>query len=121
VKIWRLPGLFVLRALVRELTQIRQTLALQTTILSRLADQFAPITPDTDPSVVKSETGVDYSDNSDQYLIQEYAARTYTATGHMPTDDEVLSYLADEKTRDLHQRLIDKDEELARLSREGRG
>jgi hypothetical protein len=121
VKIWRLPGLFLLRALVRELGQIRQLLAIQTQILGRLADRFAPITPETDPAVVKAETGVDYTDSSDQYLIQEYAARTYTATGHLPTDDEVLSYLADEKTRDLHQRLIDKDEELARLSREGRG
>src|SRR3989304_323580 len=48
-------------------------------------------------------------------LIQPYAERTVRDTGHQPTDDEILSYLADEKTRDLHTRLIERDREAERL------
>ena len=32
--------------------------------------------------------------------MQEFAAKTYTATGHWPSDEELLIYLADEKTRE---------------------
>lgn len=121
MKIWRLPGLLILRSLVRELTQIRQILAVQTTILNRLADHFAPIAPETDPAVVREETGVSHADLTDQALIESYVVRTHEATGHWATDDEILTYLSDEKTRDLHTRLIDRDREIAQRLREGRG
>lgn len=120
MKLFKLPGLLVLRSLTKELTQIRQLLAVQTQLLSRLADQFAPIEPIRDQAVVRAESGVDFIDSTDLFLIQEFTAKHYNATGHVPTDDEVLSYLADEKTRDLHTRMIQRADELERLDREGR-
>lgn len=121
MKLWRLPGLFLLRSATRELTAIRQQLAIQNTLLSRLADRFAPIDPETDPVIVRTETGISHADYADQALIEAYVARTHETTGHWPTDDEILTYLADEKTVDLHRRLIARDEEIAQRTREGRG
>ncbi len=120
VKIFRLPGLFLLRTLAREAAGIRQQLAIQNQLLSRLADKFAPLDPQTDPQIVSADTGVSYVDAADQALIQAYAARIFRDTGHLITDDEALSYLADEKTRDLHTRLTERDREVERLAREGR-
>lgn len=121
MKIGRLPSLFLLRSLIRELRGLREQQTITNTILLRLADHLAPITPVTDPDVVRVETGLSYDDPTDQAIMQDYAAKTYQSTGHWPTDDELMIYLADEKTRDLHARLVDRDAEIARLSREGRG
>lgn len=118
---WRLlPGLFLLRRTVRELTGIREQLTAQTALLARLADQFAPAQPVTDREVVRAETGLSYIDPIDLTLVQAYVARTEADTGHTPTDDEILIYLADEKTTDLHRRLIERDEEQARIAAERR-
>lgn len=117
MKLWRVPSLLLLRTLLRELTAIRETMTRQTELLAQIADRFAPRDPQTDPEVVRAETGVDYIDPEDQALIQTFVARTVAATGHTPTDEEVLTYLADEKTRDLHQRLIDRAAEMDRLTR----
>jgi hypothetical protein len=116
----RLPSLFLLRRLSRDLAGIRDQLARQTDLLQRLADHFAPADPVTDRATVSAETGVDYVDATDQLLIQQYIARTQADTGHTPTDDEILSYLADEKTHDLHTRLIERDREIERIAAERR-
>jgi hypothetical protein len=68
-----------------------------------------------DRAEVAAETGVSYVDAADQALAQEYSLRTERDTGRPPTDDEILSYLADEKTVDLHERLLARDRELERL------
>jgi hypothetical protein len=115
-----LPGLFLLRRLVRELSGIREQLTRQTDLLARLANQIAPPAPVVDRDVVAAETGLDYVDSVDQYLIQQFRERTLAGTGHLPDDDEVLNYLADEKTVDLHQRLNARDRELERLAEERR-
>jgi hypothetical protein len=115
-----LPGLFLVRGLVREIRGIREQLTRQTDLLLRLAEQVAPAPPVVDRAVVAADTGVDYVDPTDQALILDFVARTERGTGHTPTDDEVLSYLADEKTQDLHRRLIERDQELERLAAEGR-
>jgi hypothetical protein len=113
-----IPGLFVIRRLVHELQGIREQITKQTDILTRLAAQVAPQLPPVDRAEVAAETGVSYVDTADQAIAQEYILRTERDTGRPPTDDEVMSYLADEKTVDLHERLIQRDREIDRLSQE---
>lgn len=120
MKIWRVPGLLLLRRLTRVLEGILDQQRQQTKLLARLADHFAPADPITDPEVVASHTGASYVDPADQALILGFVERTVRETGHHPDDDEILAYLADEKTQDLHKRLIDRDAELARLAEERR-
>jgi hypothetical protein len=117
-RLLRLPGLWILRSLIRELRGIREQLTRQGDLLEQLAARYAPQPPVTDRETVARETGLDYVDPIDQALIQQYRERTESATGHAPTDDEILSYLADEKTKDLHERLIARDAELDRLAME---
>lgn len=112
----RLPGWFVLRSLVKELRLLREGQTEQNRLLRRLADRFAPAAPAADPAVVSRETGVTYTDPLDQALLEEYAVRIHQATGHFPTDDELLAYISDDRTRTLHQRLAERD----RLAREDR-
>lgn len=109
----RLPGLFLLRRLVRELSGIREQLTRQTDLLSRLAAQIAPVPPVVDRQMIAEETGLSYVDSADQAILLAYVERTERDTGHTPTEDELITYLADEKTQDLHQRLIARDRELA--------
>ena len=115
MKLARLPSLFLLRSLVRELRSLREIQTQQIGLLTRLADHFAPLTPTTDPIVVREETGLAYRDDAEQALILDYVSRTVEATGHVPTDDEILIHLSDEKTIDLHRRLADRDREIAQL------
>lgn len=118
MKLFPRLGLSLIRVLARELTGIRQQLAIQTTLLSRLADHFAPIVEQHDQVTIQRETGVSYDDAADQFLLQEFAAKHYASTGHWPTDEECLDYLSDEKTKDLHQRLIDRDRVIEQRRRE---
>ena len=111
-----LPSLFLLRGAIRELRGIREQLARQTAAIERLAQHYAPADPDTDPAIVAADTGASFVDTVDSALILAYVERTKHDTGRMPTDDEILIYLADEKTRDLHERLTARDEALARLA-----
>jgi hypothetical protein len=120
MRLFRRPGAFVLRSLVRELRVIRDQLTIQNRALVRIADRIAPVLPETETATVRADTGLSFRDDADQYLLQEFAAKHYASTGHWPTDDEALSYLADEKTRDLHTRLVERDAEIARLAAEGR-
>jgi hypothetical protein len=114
------PSLFLIRRLVAELRGIREQLTAQTAMLTRLADHLAPQPLAVDRTTIAEETGLDYVDPVDQALAQQYVARTVSDTGHTPTDDEILSYLADEKTVDLHARLVARDQELDRIARERR-
>ena len=120
MKLRLLPSLFLLRKGVQALQGIREQLTLQNQYLARLADQFAPLPPVVDRELVRAETGVDYVDPIDQAVAQAYVDRTIRDTGHAPTDDEILSYLSDEKTIDLHSRLLARDREAERLAEERR-
>lgn len=115
-----LPGLFLLRRLVRELAGIREQMTLQTAILTRVAAQVAPTPPVVDRELVAADTGLSFVDPVDQAILLDYAARVERDTGHTSTDDELASYLADEKTIDLHSRLVARDRELERLAVEHR-
>jgi hypothetical protein len=118
MRLW--GSIFRARRLLRDLAGIRAALDQQNVLLARLADKFAPAYPVTDRATVAAETGVDYVDLADQAIIQDYVDRTSRDTGRAPSDDEILIYLADEKTRDLHTRLVERDEDLARLAQERR-
>jgi hypothetical protein len=110
----RLAAGLLLRKLTHELHAIADTLARQNDLLTRLADHFAPVAL-LDRDAVRAETGVTHLDVTDQLLALDYSDRIKRDTGHTPDDEEILIYLADEKTTDLHKRLIERDEELARL------
>jgi hypothetical protein len=111
----RLATALVVRRLARDLTDIAQALRQQNVLLARLADRLAPVDPPTERVEVREGTGVSHLDANEAYLAQRYIERTRADTGHTPDDDEVLIYLADEKTVDLHQRLAAREADLERL------
>jgi hypothetical protein len=111
----RLASAFLLRRLSRDLGDIAASLRLQTALLTRLTDRIAPLDPPTARRDVREDTGVSTFDPIEAALAQDYIDRTYRDTGHVPDDEEVLIYLADEKTADLHQRLVAREADLARL------
>lgn len=115
MKLRWLPSLLLLRRFVRELGGIREALHRQNELLERLATHFVPDLPLPTREEL-ADTGVSYVDPVDQLLIQQYVARCENDTGRTPTDDEIITYLADEKTIDLHKRMIDRDREIERLS-----
>lgn len=111
----RLAAALLLRRLSRDLTRMSDALDAQNVLLARIADRIAPVDPVTDRAEVRADTGVDHFNPIEAVMAQDYINRTYASTGHIPDDEEVLIYLADEKTTDLHQRLIARESELARL------
>jgi hypothetical protein len=111
----RLAAALLFRRLARDLGAIAAALQDQNRLLTRLADRLAPADPPTERVEVRAETGVSHLDVNDAYLAQRFIERTQRDTGHIPDDDEVLIYLADEKTHDLHQRLAARDQDLERL------
>jgi hypothetical protein len=112
----RLAAGLLLRRVVRDLTRIADALSAQNVLLARLADRFAPVDPPTIRAEVKADTGVSHLDVDEAFLAQQYIDRTLRDTGHLPDEEEILIYLADEKTLDLHTRLIAREGELARLA-----
>jgi hypothetical protein len=85
------------------LGSVDDRLAEQNSYLKRLADHFAP---EPDPAPVNSrEQGVDFLNPVEAAVVQDYVAKTMTDTGREPSEDEILRYLADEKTVDLQSRL----------------
>lgn len=120
MKLRLLPGIFIIRRLVRELSGIREQLTRQTDLLARLADHVAPQLPTVDRETVAAETGLSFMDPVDMSLALSFSERLERDTGHPPTDEELVAYLADEKTVDLHARLIARDRELERAAQERR-
>jgi hypothetical protein len=112
----RLAGLLYLRRVARSLDAITASLDRQGDLLLRLVDHLAPPPPPADRAAVREDTGVSFLDPQEAYLAATYIARTQNDTGHIPTDEEVMIYLADEKTRDLAARLTARDVELTRLA-----
>lgn len=114
----RFAAALLLRRISADLARIALALDAQTQLLGRLADRFAPAVLTQSPSdraTVTADTGVTHLDPVDAGLALDFIARTQTATGHIPDDEEILIYLADEKTHDLATRLSQRDDELTRL------
>jgi hypothetical protein len=123
---WRrlLRGGFLLRSLVKELSGIRLQLTRQTDLLERVLQLYAPhaLAPtDPVPADHLTDTGISYLDAIEASLVGTYIERTKADTGRAPTDEEILIYLADEKTTSLHQRLREREAllDLERLGKRG--
>jgi len=116
----RLATALLLRRLARDVARIGDALDAQNRLLARLADHLAPEAQPVQRAVVHEETGVSFLDDTEAAAALAYIEKTQRDTGHVPDEDEVLVHLADEKTQDLHQRLIERDEQLARLAQERR-
>jgi hypothetical protein len=112
---------FLLRALVRELGGIRLQLQRQTDLLERCAAHAGVVSP----SVVAdhaapadlADSGVSFLDGIERGMVEDYIARTQTDTGRAPTDEEILAYLADERTLALYARMAQQasSQDLDRL------
>ena len=104
------------RRLLRAFEDRNRLVAEQNRLLARLADHFSPEPPAVDRATVTTDTGISHLDATELAAALEFVARQRAATGHEPTDDEILTYLADEKTVDLQQRLLTREQEIERLT-----
>jgi hypothetical protein len=114
----KLAAALAVRRMARDLGAIKDALIRQNALLLRLADHFAPSDPDTSSQDVQTETGVDHLDPAEAALAYDFVNRTRLDTGRFPDDEEVLAYLADEKTHDLHLRMREREQQAARIERE---
>jgi hypothetical protein len=107
----RIPRLlaagFMLRRLAKTLDRIDQHLREQNTLLTRLADQLAPLPPTAED--LSTQTSIDFLNAHEAGLVLGYMERTLRDVGRQPTEGEILSYLADEATIDLQARLAHED------------
>jgi len=112
----RMAAAIYLRRVARDLSRVAAALDRQTDVLARLADHFAPpalVPPDR--KTLNADTAVSFLDPIEAGLALDFVAKITTATGHSPDDEEILTYLADEKTTDLQKRLAERELELTRL------
>jgi len=100
---------------VRAIESLSSQLARQTAVLERLADTWAPSTPVVDQRVIKATTGIDHLDATELALVDQFVARSENEQGHTPTEEEILVYLADERTIDLHTRLREREVEVQQI------
>src|SRR5262245_48826194 len=97
----RLAAALLLRRVSRALDRISDSLDRQAVLLARLTDHLAPLPPADTPDArqtVRADSGVTHLDVDESAAALAYIERTRAQTGHTPDDDEVLIYLADEKT-----------------------
>lgn len=106
---WRSP--FAARRLLRSLDRLVGAVEAQTVLLVRLADHFAPAVP----IGATPDDSVSYTDEGEMITALDYIERTRVATGHTPSDDEVIAYIAEEHTQALQSRLNERAELLARI------
>lgn len=116
----KLTAALLLRRMSRDLREIASALAVQNGLLARIADHIAPATALPSRESVQQDTGLSFLDDHEAAAALAYIERTAKDTGHLPDEEEVLVYLADEKTQSLQQRLIERDEQLQRLAQERR-
>lgn len=106
-----LGGGLLLRTIAKELAGIRVQLTRQADALERLADAHAPKMERATADVL-ADTGLSYLDANDMMLALDFIRQVEHDQGIAPTEEEVLAYLADEKTIDLHTRLKQRDQEI---------
>ena len=109
---WLGLGLFARRTL-RELGGIHVQLTRQNDLLERLVQRLAPVEPAYDQDQVRRESGVEYVNAIEGGVIFDYIERTRKDVGREPTEEEILEYLADEKTIDLQQRMSEREQTIA--------
>jgi len=114
----------LLRALLKEVAALRAETTRQADCLERLANLLAPLPaaqPDHRPAGATEAPpavpgDLSYLDPDEQALALAYVEQTEKAGLGSPTEDEILTYLADEHTIALHERLREREQELARRS-----
>ena len=106
-----LGGGLLLRTIAKELAGIRQQLTRQADALERLADAHAPRMDRATPAEL-ADTGLSYLDANDMMLALDFIRQVERDQGIAPSEEEVLAYLADEKTIDLHTRLRQRDQDI---------
>lgn len=113
----------MLRRLAKDLAGLRAELATHNLLLARIADTFCPVLSDSSAAdrVDRADTGVTFLDPIELGLSLDFVTKIERATGRAPTEDELLTYLADEKTIDLHARLVARDAEIAQMTSERAG
>lgn len=75
------------------LSSLDGRLAEQNRYLQRLADHFAPQIPEGD---VPAAAGIDFLNPQEAGIVLDYIDRTQKDTGKVPTEEEILRYLADQ-------------------------
>lgn len=114
----------LMRALVRELAGIHAQLKRQGDLLERWMAAAGVTTPEVVQQQARpqdlADTGISFLDPIEQAIVQDYIGRTTKDVGQPPSDEQILSYLADEKTIALQGRLRER-EALADLDRLSRG
>lgn len=85
-------GLLARRTLAT-LSSLDGRLAEQNLYLRRLADHFAPQIPDGE---APATAGIDFLNPQEAGIVLDYIDRTKNDTGKVPTEDEILRYLADQ-------------------------
>lgn len=111
MKLRTLGSLLAYRRLIRGLDRIGAALDTQNQVLARLADHLAPALPASEAP----EESVSYTSEADIVLSLDYIERTRAHTGHTPSDEEVIAYLADERTQALQSRLNARGELVTRM------
>jgi len=114
----------LLRQLLKELAALRQETARQADALTRLVNRLAPVPaapldhrPAGATEAPPPQPGdLSYLDPDEQAHALAYVEQTERAGLGSPTEDEILTYLADEHTIALHERLREREQELARRS-----
>lgn len=86
------------RRTLRALERIETHLATQNTLLTRIADHFAPVY---DVSEAPRHS-VDHLNPREAVQVLDFVARTERDTGRTPSDEEILQYLADHATAELY-------------------
>lgn len=108
-----LRGGLLLRSIARELLGIRAELHAQNALLTRLADAVAPAAPASlSAEDLRRETSVTHLDPDELELAMAYVEKVEREQAYTPTEEEVLIYLADEKTVELHARLRARAQEF---------
>ena len=83
---------------LRALERIAAALETQTALLTRMAEVVAP--QPAEPTSLQ-DTGVTFCNEAELARITSFVERTTRETGHVPSDDEVLRWLAAEAQADV--------------------
>lgn len=88
----------LLRNSYRELKALRAAVEAQNVLLTRVCNHLLPVPAAPDSSDADSGA-VDHLDPFELGLALEYEAKMRQSVGRDPTDEEIIAFLAEEKTR----------------------
>lgn len=89
------------RRTLKALERVDAHLAEQNQILRRLANHFSPELSADAPT----SASVDYLNPQEAFVVLDFTDRIQREQGRVPTEDEILRYLADQATVDLQSRM----------------